>query len=311
MSSHDSDISWQLLRQIVQDWAGTSAELAEVKQLEGGVINTTLGLTLADGTRAVLKISPHRVNRDYQREAHQLDLLRSLGIPTPRVYRLITGSLDDPHSLILMEFVEGMNLSEAKKCCSPEAFDSLQHELADIVLKMHAQLSPFYCRVTGDEPQTFEKWTDFYRHIYDPIVRDIEKLTELPVKTRKQITKLHDRLDRLIVHDDVPRLVHWDIWGTNLMARCDDSGNWKISAVLDPNCKYAHAEAELAYMDLFHTSTPAFNRAYQRTHRLDEAYHRMRKPIYQLYPLMNHVQLFGHEYVKPLLGALEKCSALI
>jgi fructosamine-3-kinase len=64
-------------------------------------------------------------------------------------------------------------------------------------------------------------------------------------------------------------------------------------------------------MDLFHTSTPAFNRAYQRTHRLDEAYHRMRKPIYQLYPLMNHVQLFGHEYVKPLLGALEKCSALI
>jgi fructosamine-3-kinase len=311
MLSHDSDISWQLLRQIVQDWAGTAAELAEVKQLEGGVINTTLCLTLADNSRAVLKISPHRVNRDYEREAHQLDLLRSLGVPTPQVYRLETGSLDDPHSLILMEFIEGINLSEARKSCSPEQFDALQHELADIVLKMHAQLSPVYCRVSVEGSQTFEKWTEFYRHIYDPIVKELEKNSELPPKMRKQVVKLHDKLDRLIVHDDVPRLVHWDIWGTNLLAKCDDAGNWKITAVLDPNCKYAHAEAELAYMDLFHTSTPAFNRAYQRTHRLDEAYHRVRKPIYQLYPLMNHVQLFGHEYIKPMTAALEKAAALI
>jgi fructosamine-3-kinase len=311
MSNSESDISWQLLRQIVQDWAGTSAELAEVKRLDGGVINTTLCLTLADASRVVLKISPHRVNRDYEREAHQLDLLRSLGIPTPRVLRLLTGSLEAPYSLILMEFVEGVNLLDAKKACSPEAFEALQHELAEIVLKMHSQLSPVYCRVTGDDPRTFEHWTEFYRHIYDPIVKEVEKNEELPRKARKQIARLHDRLDRLIVHDDVPRLVHWDIWATNLLAKCDEGGNWKITAVLDPNCKYAHAEAELAYMDLFHTSTPAFNRAYQRTHRLDEAYHRLRKPVYQLYPLMNHVQLFGNEYVKPMLGALEKAAALV
>src|SRR3954468_16412813 len=86
MSNRD-DISWPLLRRIVQEWAGPSAELAEARHLEGGVINTTLCLKTEDGDKAVLKISPHRVNLDYQREAHQLELLRSVGLPSPKVYR--------------------------------------------------------------------------------------------------------------------------------------------------------------------------------------------------------------------------------
>src|SRR5262245_59051046 len=122
---HESDISWHLLRRIVQDWAGASAELAEVKPLEGGVINTMLCRTLADGQRAVLKISPHRVNLDYQREAHQLDLLRSVGIPTPQVYQLKLGSLEDPHSYVLMQFVDGVDLAEAKHQCPTQQFDEL------------------------------------------------------------------------------------------------------------------------------------------------------------------------------------------
>src|ERR1700722_10244519 len=42
MSVQDSDISWQMLRRIVHDWMGSSAELAEVKPLTGGSIATTL-----------------------------------------------------------------------------------------------------------------------------------------------------------------------------------------------------------------------------------------------------------------------------
>ena len=40
------DISWQALRRIVQEWAGTSAELSEFVPLHGGQINTTLELHL-------------------------------------------------------------------------------------------------------------------------------------------------------------------------------------------------------------------------------------------------------------------------
>jgi fructosamine-3-kinase len=311
MSLQESDISWQVLRRIVQNWAGTTAELAEVKPLDGGMINTTLCLTLVDGQRAVLKISPHRVNREYAREAHQLDMLRSIGVPTPIVYRHETGSLDDPHSYILMQFMDGIDLSMAKQQCAADQFEKLQCELAEIVLRMHSQTSQAYCRVLADKAPTFEKWCDFYRHVYDPIVQESQKKNELPPKTRKQIAKIHEKLDRLIAHGDVPRLLHWDIWATNLLAKCDDAGNWKICAVLDPNCKFAHAEAELAYMDLFHTSSPAFMKTYQQTHRLDDDYYRVRKHVYQLYPLIHHVNLFGHEYVKPMCAMLEKVAAMV
>jgi len=311
MSIHESDISWQVLRQIVTDWAGTSAELAEVKPLDGGMINTTLCLTLQDGDRAVLKISPHRVNRDYEREVHQLNLLRSIGIPTPEVYRLDIGSLDDPRSYILMEFIDACDLAEAKHRCSISDFDDIQMHLAEIVAMIHSHTSTHYQRVTDPAAPAFEKWQDFYRHVYDPIVEEAAKNPELPIKARKQIDRIHERLDGLIAHTDQPRLTHWDLWSTNLLTRQDNTGKWRLCAVIDPMCKYAHCEAELAYLDLFHTSTHTFSKAYQQQHRLDDGYHRVRKPIYQLYPLINHVNLFGHEYVKPMLAALEKVAGLV
>jgi fructosamine-3-kinase len=311
MSYNESDISWQVLRRIVRDWAGESAELAEVRPLDGGMINTTLCLTLGDGAHAVLKISPHRVNRDYEREAHQLDLLRSLGIPCPAIYLSRVGSLDDPHSFILMQFIEGVDLNEAKQQCSAQQFDRLQEDLARIVTTMHDSVSSRYCRVMPGGGDIFQSWPEFFRHIYNPMVKEIEQNNELTPKTRKQISKVHEKLDRLIANDDQPRLVHWDIWSTNLLSKCDEAtGKWQISAVLDPNCKYAHAEAEIAYMDLFHTCTPAFTKAYQQSHKLDDGYHRVRKPMYQLYSMIDHVNLFGHDYIKPMIELLDKVSAM-
>jgi fructosamine-3-kinase len=311
MSFHDSDISWQTLRRILREWAGESAELAEVKPLEGGAINTTLALTCADGQRCVIKISPHRVNRDYQREAYQLDLLRQVGLPTPKVYDAHIGSLEDPNSYLLMEYMEGIDLAEAKRACDAEQFDRLQSQLAEMVLTMHAQTSDAYCRCSGPEPKTFASWPAFYREVYDPIWHDVEKDAHLPKPTRKLVAKVHENLERLIQHNDRPRLVHWDIWNTNILAAPDASGSWRITTLLDPNCKYAHAEAELAYIDLFHTCTAAFMKTYQQTRKLDDGYHRVRKAVYQLYPMVNHFHLFGHQYLAPLTQASERCAALV
>ena len=58
---------------------GSAAELDEVTPLPGGHINTTLCLTTKDGHKSVLKISPHRVDHAYEREAHQLKLLKARG----------------------------------------------------------------------------------------------------------------------------------------------------------------------------------------------------------------------------------------
>jgi fructosamine-3-kinase len=311
MPPQEIDISWQVLREIVQAWSGTSAELVEVRPLAGGQINTTLSLETRDGHKSVIKISPHRVNRDHEREAYQLNLLRELGLPTPKVYSWKMGSLDEPFSYILMEFVNGIDLAEAKNQCDVADFDLVQVELAELVLRMHAHTAEKYMRVMGPGGDQYESWPEFFRAVYDPIWKDIEKSPLLPVKARKQIGRVHDRLERLIVHSDCPRLVHWDIWATNILVNRNGDGSWHVVSILDPNCKYAHAEAEIAYMDLFHTITPAFLKAYQQNQRLDDEYHRVRKVVYQLYPLIDHVHLFGQEYVKPLLATVDKLGAVV
>lgn len=311
MALQEMDISWQVLRRIVQEWAGTATELSEVKSLVGGCINTTLALFAKDGSRAVLKISPHRVNRDYMRESMQLQLLRDVGLPVPKVYAWKIASLDDPHSYLLMEYVDGIDLGTAKKQCTPEQCDDLQRHLAELVLHMHDRTAEQYFRVAEENGPRFDSWPKFYRYVYDPILDEVTKTAPLPVKIKKQLGKIHDRLDRLIAHDDRPRLAHWDIWATNVLAGPDESGKWRITALLDPMCRYAHAEAELAYMEMFHTITPAFMKEYQKTRRLGPGYHQLRKWIYEVYPLLNHVRLFGHNYVKPLIAAIEKAATLI
>lgn len=314
MAAMPVDISWQVFRQIVHEWAGNSAELVEVKSLEGGSVSNTVALTCADGAKSVLKITPHRVDRSYADEAMHLNLLREAGVPAPRVYRWEIGTLDHPFSYLLMEFVEGVDLPAAKACCTPEVYDGVQAELAEIMLRLHSNTSTHYQRLTHAEPRRFEQWAPCYREIYDGIWHEVEKLTgalALPPRCRKIVGKVHERLETLLAHADVPRLVHWDVWGNNLLLRQDDAGKWRVAALLDPACKYAHCEAELAYMELFHTVNPSFMRAYQNGYRLPPEYHRVRKPVYQLYEMLNHLRVFGHEYVKPTVAAVERVAALV
>jgi len=311
VAPHEVEVSWQALRQIVRDWTGTAAELEEVTPLAGGCINTTLFLLTKNNDRAVLKVTPHRVDRAYVDEAHQLALLREVGIPVPEIYACKTASLDSPFSYLLMEFVEGRDLAAAKAACSPEEFDQIQSHLAELVLLMHERRAQRYMRVTEAQPVQFDEWHECYRGIYDGIWKEVADSGLLPVKARKQVSRVHDRLDRLLGHDDGPRLAHWDLWATNILVRRDEDGRWRVAALLDPNCKYAHAEAEIAYLELFHTITPRFLRAYQERYKLMSEYHRVRKPVYQLYSLMNHLRLFGPEYTKSVLAAIERVSVLV
>lgn len=310
--SQELDISWQILGRIVQEGCGTSAQIAQVTSLDGGCISTAVAIQLTDDRKVVCKISPHRVDRSYVNEAHQLRFMSELGLPTPKVYAAKIGSLDDPFSYILMEFIEGFNLHQARQKCSAEEFDELQTQLAEMLLSLHERTAREYGRVEiAPAPPQFDSWPTFYRNIFDPICQEVLKSPSLPVKTRKQIGRIHDHLDRLLQHDEVPRLVHWDVWSTNILARPNGSGHWKIAALLDPNCKYAHFEAEIAYMSLFQTSTPAFLKAYQQRRRLTDEYQRLRKPIYQLDFLLNHVVLFGGEYVKQAVAAVDRLGNVV
>lgn len=302
------DVSWKMVEQVVHDWLGPAAHLTEICFLAGGMVNTTVRVRTDCKKDAVLKISPHRVNHSHEREARELAMLRELGVPVPQVLATKTASIEYAHSYLLIEFVEGMTLRDAQQHCSAEQWASLQAELADMALKIHSQQGDLYGRFEG---ATFTDWASFYRSLVDPLWQEAEKLHCLPIKTRKTITRIHDHLDRLLAHGDVPRLCHGDLWAGNVLCKPDEKGDWHITAVIDPELRFGHAEAELAYMDLSKTVNGAFKQAYQSQHRLPDNYHKVRKPIYQLYALINQLQLHGHTHAPRVIESAEKLATVV
>ncbi len=306
--SEQDDVSWKMVERVVHDWLGPEAKLTELCFLAGGIVNTTVRITTSTGERAVLKISPHRANQSHEREARELTLLSEIGLPVPPVHATRTGSLEYPHSYLLIGFIDGMTMRDAHEHCTPEQWDHLQCELAEFATVLHSHHGELYGRFEGS---TFTDWPSFYRSLVDPIWQEAEKLHCLPVKTRKTIARIHDHLDRLLAHGDVPRLCHGDLWSGNVLCSLNGDGRWHITGILDPELRHAHVESEIAYMDLSRTINHAFKQAYQSRHRLPDNYHRIRKPIYQLYALINQLQLHGHTHAPRVIESAERLAAVV
>jgi fructosamine-3-kinase len=306
--SEQDDVSWKMVEQVVRDWLGPSAHLSELCFLAGGMVNTTVRVKTDCGRRAVLKISPHRVNHAHEREARELALLEEIGVPVPRVLATKTASIEYAHSYLLIDFIDGMTLRDAQPLCSEEQWGRLQAELAEMALKIHAQRGDLYGRFEG---LTFTDWPAFYRSLVDPIWMEADKMNCLPIKTRKTIARIHEHLEQLLSHGDVPRLCHGDLWSGNVICSVDTKGDWHVAAVIDPELRYGHAEAELAYMDLSKTINGAFKQAYQTRERLPDNYHKVRKPIYQLYALINQLQLNGHAHAPRVIESADRLATVV
>lgn len=86
-------------------------------------------------------------------------------------------------------------------------------------------------------------------------------------------------------------LLHGDLW----------SGNWAVAedgtpVVFDPAVYYGDRETDLAMTELFGGFPAAFYQAYQAEYPLDPGY-KVRKTLYNLYHILNHLNLFGAGYL--------------
>ncbi|HWR87090.1 MAG TPA: fructosamine kinase family protein [Acidiferrobacterales bacterium] len=91
-------------------------------------------------------------------------------------------------------------------------------------------------------------------------------------------------------HKPQPSLLHGDLWGGNHAALHDGT-----PVIFDPAVYYGDREADLAMTELFGGFGPDFYAAYRETWPLDPGYH-VRRDLYNLYHVLNHLNLFGGGY---------------
>ena len=136
-------------------------------------------------------------------------------------------------------------------------------------------------------------WSDFW----------LEKRMK-PQLRRAEGNGLHfGKLDFLKILDDhqpAPSLLHGDLWSGNVGFTREGP------VIFDPAVYYGDREADLAMTELFGGFPREFYAAYDGAFRLDPGYAN-RKHLYNLYHLLNHLNLFGAGYlgqVQATLGLL-------
>lgn len=107
----------------------------------------------------------------------------------------------------------------------------------------------------------------------------------------------------LIDHQPCPSLIHGDLWGGNL--GYDQTGQ---PVIYDPAVYYADREAELAMTELFGGFSRRFYAAYAEAWPLAPGY-RVRKMLYNLYHILNHLNLFGGGYGGQAQDMIERLLA--
>ncbi len=106
-------------------------------------------------------------------------------------------------------------------------------------------------------------------------------------------------------YQPAPSLLHGDLWAGN--AAVDTNGQ---PVIFDPACYYGDRETDLAMTELFGGFSRDFYAAYRETWQLHDGY-AVRKNFYNLYHILNHLNLFGGGYLSQAKQMLARLLAEI
>ena len=265
--------------------------------VSGGCIANSCKLQLSSGREFFLKQSRGGSSSSFASEARGLEELRKSGVV--RVPEVV----DKGPDFLLLEWIEvGKNSTDSN-------MDELGRQLAELH-SFHGEKFGFVeDNYIGDSPQSNltstagkDNWPIFFAG------NRLHFQAELAEKKGYATSEMRGLLDVLIEKipgllsgtEEKPSLLHGDLWCGNYLIDVDGHP-WLI----DPAVYYGHREADLAMTSLFGGFTKTFYSAYESAFPLVPGYPE-REPLYQLYHLMNHLNLFGTGYYGQVLSILKR-----
>jgi len=249
-----------------------------IQRLAGGDLSEVLALRRHDGRALVAKGGPA-----IAAEAAMLRALASAGVPVPAVEA-------EHEGVLLLDFIPNDRLF------SPAAWRDIGAKLR----ALHARTGESYgwpvdYRLGSVELDNRESgdWRSFWAR-----QRLVATARLLDRPWRERIDRLAERIGEWLPQGPRPSLLHGDLWTGNILVE-----EGRLAALVDPACYFGDREVDLAMLHLFDTPPEEFAEAYGP---LEPGWEH-RRAVYQLFPALVHLRLFGASYaptVERLLAAL-------
>ncbi len=280
-----TDDLFQSIARHIHDSTGKPFALLGAVTVGGGCINSTYRL---EGKTDAYFIKLNRKDRLPMFEAESSGLAEIASTASVRVPQPVCCGVVGDQSYLAMEFLA---LRPAGGSC-----DRL---LGQRLAALHGIARPYYGwhrdNTIGSSPQPNTRhhdWIGFWSQCRLGFQLKLAETLGYGGKLQREGVKLIELLPVFFVsYQPKPSLLHGDLWGGNFAA--NEIGQ---PVIFDPACYYGDREADIAMTELFGGFGRDFQAAYTDVFPLDVGY-RTRKTLYNLYHIINHLNLFGGGYL--------------
>lgn len=270
--------------------AALGANIVKSRALPGGDIADVSLLTLDNHTQVVAK-RPRMDQPDTAAvEAKMLKHLKSASqLPVPKV-------LFQAKNLLVISYIPNKGKTEVELAASSAA-----KHIASLHKNRPTKAPAYYGFETdtyiGPLPQTntsSANWCKFFtEQRLLAMAQSCLNVTRFDAAFMSRIEALAKKLPDILPASPDSSLLHGDLWDGNMLFDGD-----RAVGFIDPAISYGHREMDLAFIDLMGNLGPTFIDAYHEHYPISEGYNEERKAIYQLWPLLVHVRLFGDGYIR-------------
>ena len=286
---------WRHLEQQIGRATGRAFSIRNHQGLGGGCINSAFRV-VGDDRSYFVKTNHARYNDMFAAEADALGEMAASG--TVRVPEPVCHGEYDDQCYVVMEYLELGGSADMTR---------FGREFAD----MHRVTADAFGwrrdNTIGSTPQPNTRtgdWIEFWRTCrlgfqLQTAARNGYggELQRLGERLLADMPALFDN------HEVQASMLHGDLWGGNYGALHDGT-----PVIFDPAFYYGDREADLAMTTLFGGFGARFYAAYDEAWPLDQGYE-VRRVFYNIYHVINHLNLFGGGYHGQAVSMLERVLA--
>lgn len=149
-----------------------------------------------------------------------------------------------------------------------------------------------YIGTTPQDNTRAESWAVFWRDRRIAPQLEMARTNGFEGRLQSDGKRLLANIERLLKdHQPQASLLHGDLWAGNKSYMHDGR-----PVIYDPASYYGDRETDIAMTELFGGFSADFYRSYEATLPLADGY-RQRRELYNLYHVLNHLNLFGRAYL--------------